>query len=111
MSEPGGHAGAKPKQGDSLPSNGRENSLATTRPWPRIGRLRKVGPSLLIVAALVAAGIVATTQSKQDASLGSTGSASAPANLADDSHLPITYQMAKKAGTTADYHWVTGCDF
>jgi hypothetical protein len=82
---------------------------AAARPWPRVGVLRRLGPALLVVAALVAAGTVATTQSGGSGSPvasvpGGTGSPGA------DRGLPITYQMARKAGRASDYHWADGCD-
>ena len=87
----------------------------TARPWPRVSRVRRLGPVVAVVLALVAAGVVATTQSHASgagpASPAGTGRSSSPAQVANNPHLPVTYQMAKKAGRTADYHWAAGCDF
>lgn len=85
----------------------------TSRPWPRVGYLRRYGPALLVVAALVAAGTVATTRSQNAAPSGgsaATGSTGNLTDLASNPRLPITYQMAEKAGTSAHYQWVQGCD-
>jgi hypothetical protein len=79
------------------------------RPWPRVGWLRRMGPALLIVVALVAAGVVATTHSHSVSAR--PGSSSASSNLADNASLPVTYAMAKKAGRTSHYRWPAGCDF
>lgn len=80
------------------------------RPWPKVGRLRRLGPALFVVAALVAAGAVATTRSQTTTSSAGGRSSSSPANPARNSSLPVTYQMAQKTGRTSDYHWMTGCD-
>jgi hypothetical protein len=77
--------------------------------------VRRLGPVAAVVVALVAAGVVATTQSHTSgaglASTAGTGRSSSPSQVANNPLLPVTYQMAKKAGRTADYHWAAGCDF
>jgi hypothetical protein len=83
-----------------------------SRPWPRVGVVRRFGPALLLLVALVTAGVVATTQSGGSGSTaasaaGGTGSAPSPVGAGS---LPITYQMARKAGRASDYHWTDGCD-
>ena len=64
----------------------------TSRPWPRVGRLRLAIPVVLIIAALVAAGIVATVNER------STTNAAAPANgtgaPTTHSSVPLTYAAA-----------------
>ena len=83
------------------------------RPWPRVGRIRRFGPVLVVVAALVAAGVVATTQSGGSGSLPEptpAGTASTPSPVGSGSGLPVTYQTARAAGRAADYHWTAGCD-
>jgi hypothetical protein len=88
-----------------------EATGTTTRPWPRVGRLRRMGPALLVVVALVAAGVVATTHRGGAGGPGaSKGAATGPSNPADARGLPVTYAEAKKQGRVADYHWATGCD-
>lgn len=81
------------------------------RPWPRVGVVRRFGPALLVVVALVAAGVVATTRAggSGPAVVPGPGSGGASPSAAPPG-LPITYQMAKKAGRAADYHWADGCD-
>ncbi|MGH9081144.1 MAG: hypothetical protein ACRDYE_13930, partial [Acidimicrobiales bacterium] len=82
------------------------------RPWPRVGVLRRLGPALLVVAALVAAGVVATTQAGGSGSTPgrAPGQTATPLPGATERSLPVTYQMATKAGRASDYHWADGCD-
>ena len=81
------------------------------RPWPAMGRARRMGPALLVVAALVAAGTVATVRAPggpgqgQPPAGGATGSAAGAA-----ARISVTYQQAKADGTTAAYDWGPGCD-
>jgi hypothetical protein len=89
-------------RGDPTPDGG--------RPWPRVGRVRRLGPALLIVVALVAAGVVATTRA-HTVNAGTGSSSPSSSNLADNAALPVTYAMAKKAGRTSHYRWPAGCDF
>ena len=79
------------------------------RPWPRISRLRIAGPVLLIVAALVAAGITATVNEHNNGSSTSTTSASATGG-ASHSSVPITYAAAAHVGRALDYDWGSECD-
>jgi hypothetical protein len=81
-----------------------------SRPWPSVGRFRRLGPTLLVAAALIAAGVVATTHANNGNSSTSGTRPAHATNLADNPELPITYQMAKKEGRTADYQWAPGCD-
>ncbi len=84
------------------------------RPWPRVSRWRRTGPALAVVAALVAAGTVATVHSGNGSTTAgaatTAGASPSGASLADNPRLPITYQMAQRAGRTSDYQWGTGCD-
>jgi hypothetical protein len=77
------------------------------RPWPRVSRLRIAGPVVLIVAALVAAGALATVHENN-------GTTTAPSNggaaQTARSTVPLTYAAAAKLGKTADYDWGTECD-
>jgi len=79
----------------------------TERPWPRVSRLRIAGPVVLIVAALVAAGALATVHENN-------GTTTAPSNggaaQTARSTVPLTYAAAAKLGKTADYDWGTECD-
>jgi len=87
-----------------------DDTPGAVRPWPRVGRLRRTGPALLVVVALVAAGAVATTHR------GGTGPSTTPvgrsaaSNPADNPSLPVTYQEAEKEGRVSDYHWAPGCN-
>ncbi|HWF16581.1 MAG TPA: hypothetical protein VG244_10410 [Acidimicrobiales bacterium] len=76
------------------------------RPWPRISRLRVLGPVALIVAALVAAGAIATVHENNGAPSSSTV-ATAPRSHGS---VPITYAAAAKAGTAGSYDWGPECD-
>jgi hypothetical protein len=79
------------------------------RPWPRVGRLRIAGPVVLVVAALVAAGVSATVHENN-------GTTSAPTNTGGQSQpsgrttVPVTFAVAAKAGRTAAYDWGSQCD-
>ena len=84
---------------------------ATERPWPRVSRLRVAGPVVLIVAALVAAGISATVRENSTNATSSTASTStAGTHPAARSSVPITYAVAAKEGKVADYDWGPECD-
>ncbi len=81
------------------------------RPWPRVSRLRIAGPVVLIVAALVAAGISATVRENTDNGASSTTSTStASTHAATRSSVPITYAVAAKEGKVAGYDWGPECD-
>ena len=77
---------------------------AAVRPWPAVSRRRRFGPLLLVVGALVAAGTVATTRSKAEPAT------TTAAPVAAGASLPVTYAMAKRAGTVGRYRWPAGCD-
>ncbi len=81
---------------------------ATERPWPRVSRLRIAAPVVLIVAALVAAGVSATVREHSG-----TTSTTTPVTTAQQvarTSVPITYAVAEKAGRAADYDWGPECD-
>jgi hypothetical protein len=75
------------------------------RPWPRVSLLRRSGPVVLIVAALVAAGVSATVHENKG-----TGPSAASGHQIAHSTVPLTYAAAAKVGKTADYNWGTECD-
>ncbi|MGO9857540.1 MAG: hypothetical protein ACLPYY_21175 [Acidimicrobiales bacterium] len=79
------------------------------RPWPRVSRLRVAGPVVLIVAALVAAGISATVHENNGTTTAPppSGTSAPPRARAT---VPITYAAAVKLGKTADYDWGPQCD-
>ena len=81
---------------------------STSRPWPRVSRLRLAIPVVLIVAALVAAGIVATVNER------STTNAAAPANgtgvPSAHSSVPLTYAAATRLGHANQFDWGPQCD-
>lgn len=76
------------------------------RPWPRVKPWRRWGPVTVVLAVVVAAGVVATvhTTDRGQSSVHAIG------NPAANPELPITYAEAKKDGTTAKYDWPKGCD-
>ncbi|MDA8367578.1 MAG: ABC transporter substrate-binding protein [Actinomycetota bacterium] len=78
------------------------------RPWPAIGWVRRMGPAVLVVLLLVAAGTVATVHSR----VGSGPGVASQGGGAEGSAagIAVTYQQAKAAGTTANYDWGPGCD-
>lgn len=110
--EPSRSGVEEPVPGDSGPLGATTavgEGAGSARPWPKVGRVRRFGPVLVIVVALVAAGVVATTRSRASGTAPATGNGPA-SNPADNPNLPVTYQMAEKDGRTADYHWAAGCD-
>ncbi|HTU36399.1 MAG TPA: hypothetical protein VMF35_00190 [Acidimicrobiales bacterium] len=84
----------------------------TERPWPRVSRVRLAVPVIVIVAALVGAGVAATVNEHSGAPSGSGASTTAGTHAAHASSaaVPITYAAARKLGKTADYHWGSECD-
>jgi hypothetical protein len=78
------------------------------RPWPRVSRVRMALPVVLIVGALVAAGIVATVN---ESNTSSTPTAPSPGpGSGTSSSVPITYATAAKEGKTSSYDWGPQCD-
>ena len=75
------------------------------RPWPKVSLLRRAGPVVLIVAALVAAGVSATMhENKGNAATGGSGYRERAPAIAH-STVPLTYAAAAKVGKTAAYNW------
>ena len=80
------------------------------RPWPRVGRLRVAGPVVLIVAALVAAGVSATVHETNSTSSTPTTGGNGSGGQTTHSTVPLTYAAAAKLGKTAAYDWGPQCD-
>jgi hypothetical protein len=79
------------------------------RPWPRVSRLRIAAPVVLIVAALVAAGITATMhENTTHGTTTSTGAGSTAPGAR--SSVPLTYAAAAKLGQTGASDWGNQCD-
>ena len=78
------------------------------RPWPRVSRVRMAVPVVLIVAALVAAGIVATVNESNSSTPSATPTTSTSGT--SSSSVPITYATAAKEGKTSSYNWGSECD-
>ncbi|HSZ36241.1 MAG TPA: ABC transporter substrate-binding protein, partial [Acidimicrobiales bacterium] len=77
------------------------------RPWPRVSRVRMAVPVILIVGALIAAGIVATVNESNTPTTATAPSTTTPTS---SSSVPITYATAAKEGTTSSYDWGPQCD-
>ncbi|MGO9559964.1 MAG: hypothetical protein ACLPQS_17815 [Acidimicrobiales bacterium] len=78
------------------------------RPWPKVGRTRRYGPVGVLMAAIIAAGTIASIHDRATTVAG--GQPTSTTAPQDNSKLPITYAMAKKEGKVASYKWQTGCD-
>ena len=76
------------------------------RPWPAVSLPRRAGPVVLIVAALIAAGVLATTHENKGTTSASTGST----RQIGHSTVPLTYAAAAKVGKTSAYDWGSECD-
>ena len=81
----------------------------TGRPWPRVSLLRRAGPVVLIVAALVAAGVSATVHENKGTTSAAPTSSGSGQQLAH-STVPLTYAAAAKIGKTGAYDWGAECD-
>ena len=79
------------------------------RPWPKVSRLGTVGPVVLIVAALIAAGVSATVHENKGTTTAAAPNTGTARQLAH-STVPITYAAAQKAGKTSGYDWGDQCD-
>ncbi len=85
------------------------DSTRDVRPWPRVSRLRIAGPVVLIVAALLAAGISATVSENRGTNA-STTPRTGPSSQTSLTGVPLTYAAAIKTGKAADYNWGSECD-
>jgi hypothetical protein len=81
----------------------------TERPWPKVSRLRTAGPVVLIVAALIAAGTVATVN-EHSTTPPSNAPSTTTQHRVSGAAVPITYAAAAKAGRVAAYDWGSRCD-
>ncbi len=81
----------------------------TERPWPHVSRLRTAGPVVLVVAALVGAGVAATVND-DNASTTTTTAGGGSVQHGSRSTVPITYAAADKAGRAGAYDWGPRCD-
>ena len=78
------------------------------RPWPAVSLLRRAGPVVLIVAALIAAGVLATTHENKGTTAATSGTGSS--RQIGHSTVPLTYAAAAKVGKTSAYDWGSECD-
>jgi hypothetical protein len=85
---------------------------SAARPWPRVSRWRVAIPVVLIVAALVAAGVSATVHENNHGNADTTNSASRPSTgtAPSPTSVPITYAEAARAGHTQSHDWGARCD-
>jgi hypothetical protein len=90
-------------------SNTDPDPQRTGRPWPRVSLVRRAGPVVLIVAALVAAGVSATVHENNGTTSASSPGAGSGSRIAH-STVPLTYAAAAKLGKTAAYDWGAECD-
>ena len=79
------------------------------RPWPAVSLLRRAGPVVLIVAALIAAGVSATAHENNGPTSAAPPSSGSDRQIAD-STVPLTYAAAAKVGKTSAYNWGPECD-
>ncbi len=79
------------------------------RPWPKVSRLRTAGPVVLIVAALIAAGVAATVNEHNGTPSSNASPTTTPGQVARTA-VPVTYAAAAKAGKASDYDWGSRCD-
>ncbi len=89
----------------TAPDDGAASGAA--RPWPRVGVLRRIGPAIVVVLALVLAGTVATIHRGTASSAQAAGSRSSSGGVTG---VPVTYQIAHAAGRAGDFNWGPGCD-
>ncbi len=76
----------------------------SARPWPRVSRWRIAVPVVLIVAALVAAGVSATVHENDNRTT------SQPNAAPSRTTVPVTYAEAAHTGDTGRYDWGPQCD-
>ena len=79
------------------------------RPWPAVSPLRRAGPVVLIVAALIAAGVSATAHENNGPTSAAPPSSGNGRQIAH-STVPLTYAAAAKVGKTGAYNWGPECD-
>ena len=79
------------------------------RPWPRVSRWRIALPVVLIVAALVAAGVSATVH-EHNGNGTTTASQPSAGSPTSRTSVPVTYAEAARAGHTRNYDWGPHCD-
>ncbi len=80
----------------------------TERPWPRVSTLRVAGPVVLVVAALIAAGISATVHENNGGGSG-ISSTTIPRQQVR-TQVPLTYAAALKTGKASQEDWGPECD-
>jgi len=94
-------SGTEPDPGTSPPG--------AERPWPAVSLLRRAGPVVLIVAALIAAGVSATAHENKGTTSAAPTSTQSGGQITH-STVPLTYAAAAKVGKTSSYDWGPQCD-
>ena len=102
------HHGGGPAMSDTEPDPGAAAPRAE-RPWPAVSLLRRAGPVVLIVAALIAAGVSATAHENKGTTSAAPPSTGSGRQIAH-STVPLTYAAAAKVGKTSAYDWGPECD-
>jgi hypothetical protein len=86
-------------------------SVTSERPWPARSVVRRLGPSVLVVALLAAVAVGSTVEGRAEPTEKVSGpSLEKMRTYAENPDLPITYDEAKEAGTLDDYDWGDRCD-
>jgi hypothetical protein len=82
----------------------------SARPWPRVSRWRIAVPVVLIVAALVAAGVSATVHEHNGNNAATVSQSTSAGTPPARTSVPVTYAEAARAGHTHNYNWGPHCD-
>ncbi len=86
-------------------------SVTSGRPLPARSRLRRLGPTVLVVSLLAAVAVAGTVHGRSEPTEEVSGPPPAEvAAYADHPDLPVTYDDAKAAGTLDAYDWGDRCD-
>ena len=82
----------------------------TTTPVPRPSVLKRFGPLVAVVVAIGLVAVLSSTGRSSDSGQTVAGLGSSGKGAEKDTSLPISWDEAKKAGTTAKYDWGPMCD-
>ena len=82
----------------------------TTTPVPRPSVLKRFGPLVAVVVAIGLVAVLSSTGRSSDSSQTVAGLGSSGKGAEKDTSLPISWDEAKKAGTTDKYDWGSMCD-
>ena len=82
----------------------------TTTPIPRPSAFKRFGPMVAVLAAIALVAVLSSTGRSSDSSQTVAGLGSSGKGAEKDTNLPISWDEAKKAGTTDKYDWGSMCD-